>query len=68
LLVVDDHSRVHLESLPDEPNSDYINANYLDVSLIELCWEYPQFNWYIIVLGLQEEELLYSCTRWGCWV
>ena len=29
----DDFSRVVLEKLPDEPDSDYVNASYMDVSL-----------------------------------
>ncbi|KAJ8321521.1 hypothetical protein KUTeg_000933 [Tegillarca granosa] len=28
--ITDDHSRVVLETLPGVPNSDYINANYID--------------------------------------
>ena len=28
-----DHSRVKLSSIDDEPGSDYINANYIPVSL-----------------------------------
>ena len=32
-LYVDDHSRVVLKSVRDTPGSDYINANYVDVSL-----------------------------------
>lgn len=31
-LSVDDHSRVRLQNLDGEQNSDYINANYVDVS------------------------------------
>lgn len=31
--VADDHSRVVLEEDPDEPDSDYINANFIDVSV-----------------------------------
>lgn len=29
---VDDHSRVILQPMEDDPSSDYINANYIDVS------------------------------------
>ena len=29
----DDHSRVILQPMPDDPSSDYINANYIDVSV-----------------------------------
>lgn len=30
----DDYTRVKLSSIDDEPGSDYINANYIHVSLI----------------------------------
>ena len=29
---LDDHSRVILQAMEDDPSSDYINANYIDVS------------------------------------
>jgi len=32
--IADDHSRVVLEEDIDEPDSDYINANFIDVSQI----------------------------------
>lgn len=34
LSVSDDRHRVKLHPLLGDPNSDYINANYIDVSLI----------------------------------
>ena len=30
---IDDHSRVRLQVIPSEAGSDYINANYIDVSI-----------------------------------
>lgn len=33
-LFTDDHSRVRLQLLDGDPHSDYINANYIDVSVI----------------------------------
>ena len=35
-LNIDDHSRVRLEEIPNTPGSDYINANFIDVSIIFL--------------------------------
>lgn len=32
VLFVDDHSRVVLETIEDDPSSSYINGNYIDVS------------------------------------
>ena len=35
-LLSDDHSRVRLQLLDGDPHSDYINANYIDVSLLDV--------------------------------
>jgi len=37
LLLTDDYNRVVLEPLDDTPDSDYINASYVDVSKLCLC-------------------------------
>lgn len=34
VLSADDHSRVRLLVLDGDPHSDYINANYIDVSIL----------------------------------
>ena len=34
----DDHSRVILQPVEDDPSSDYINANYIDVSVLPGCF------------------------------
>lgn len=33
LLFVDDYNRVVLETIEGEPDSDYVNASYVDVSI-----------------------------------
>lgn len=37
VLLADDYNRVVLEPLDDTPDSDYINASYVDVSKLCLC-------------------------------
>ena len=34
---IDDHSRVRLQVISSEAGSDYINANYIDVSTLCVC-------------------------------
>jgi len=36
VLLSDDHSRVRLQLLDGDPHSDYINANYIDVRLLDI--------------------------------
>ena len=36
-IVTDDHSRVQLSEIPDKMGSDYINANFIDVSCFALA-------------------------------
>lgn len=33
LLLLDDYNRVVLETIEGEPDSDYVNASYVDVSI-----------------------------------
>jgi len=34
---LDDHSRVVLDKIEEDENSDYVNASYIDVSFLILC-------------------------------
>ena len=50
--VTDDHSRVRLQVIPSEAGSDYINANYIDVSVhtvrveIFVVYKFSRISWY----------------------
>uniref|UniRef100_A0A671NK94 Receptor-type tyrosine-protein phosphatase alpha n=1 Tax=Sinocyclocheilus anshuiensis TaxID=1608454 RepID=A0A671NK94_9TELE len=48
-LFSDDHSRVHLTSLEGVPDSDFINASYINVS--------PQLNSRLLIAGPKEETV-----------
>ena len=37
-LITDDHSRVILKDRPPDDDNDYINASYIDVSSVMICW------------------------------
>ncbi len=37
-LISDDHSRVILKCFPDDVHSDYVNADYIDVSIYKLSF------------------------------
>ena len=59
--ISDDHSRVVLKVIPDEPDSDYINANFLDVMGHILVANYinlmPSFT------GIRRKELFHCSPR-----
>lgn len=67
----DDHSRVKLRALAgkDAKHSDYINANYVDVSFIRswsgvpLQFSEPDFIFLFLLPGLQPAESLYRSPR-----
>lgn len=67
----DDHSRVKLRALAgkDAKHSDYINANYVDVSFIRsLIWSSAAVFWawlhfLFLLSGLQPAESLHSSPR-----
>lgn len=48
-----DHSRVKLDSIDDEPGSDYINANYIPV------WTILTDYLVHLITGVQNETCLY---------
>lgn len=61
--LADDHSRVKLQKLPEQPNSDYINANYLDVNTIHNP-NILSFSWIAFShSGLQKQELFHCSSR-----
>uniref|UniRef100_A0A8C0XS68 protein-tyrosine-phosphatase n=1 Tax=Castor canadensis TaxID=51338 RepID=A0A8C0XS68_CASCN len=46
LNILDDHSRVILQPVEDDPSSDYINANYIDVSPVhETVYDFWRMVW-----------------------
>jgi len=40
--MADDNSRVILDKVEGDPDSDYINANYIDVSIMTCSFMYTQ--------------------------
>ena len=46
LILLDDHSRVILEPLEDNPDSDYINACYIKASILNRPYRYQNDAWW----------------------
>lgn len=61
----DDHSRVRLQLLDGDPHSDYINANYIDVRLLDIppvtnpLWQASLWAW-----CLWHRDRLWSWYEW----
>ena len=56
-----DHSRVKLSSVDDEPGSDYINANYIPVSLPMLHVTIVTMS--IFIVGISNASCIHSYSR-----
>ena len=52
LFSIDDHSRVVLEQIEGDPQSDYINASYIPVSLAIPCYYARQSLLTLLVFNL----------------
>uniref|UniRef100_A0A8K9XPW0 protein-tyrosine-phosphatase n=1 Tax=Oncorhynchus mykiss TaxID=8022 RepID=A0A8K9XPW0_ONCMY len=55
-IIAYDHSRVRLQAIEGEQSSDYINANYVDVSTTP-AWGYHRPNHYIATQGPMQETV-----------
>ena len=59
-LTIDDHSRVCLTNIPGKHGSDYINASFIDVSLLVYsCSNTPV----LYFIGISQEKAVHCSTR-----
>uniref|UniRef100_A0A8C0LDX3 Receptor-type tyrosine-protein phosphatase kappa n=1 Tax=Canis lupus dingo TaxID=286419 RepID=A0A8C0LDX3_CANLU len=56
-IIAYDHSRVILQPVEDDPSSDYINANYIDVSIFIVRCGYQRPSHYIATQGPVHETV-----------
>lgn len=57
----DDHSRVILQELSDVPFSDYVNASYIDVSILFIFYvSYNDVNMYGYITLSMPSETMYA--------
>ena len=61
----DDDNRVVLKSIAGIKGSDYINASFVDVSLLSCLGRHYDSNIPYLFIGLQEGESLHSITRYS---
>lgn len=47
--VPDDYNRVVLDTIPDMPDSDYVNASYVDVSKFYTIQLKSEFGFFILI-------------------
>jgi protein tyrosine phosphatase len=52
-----DESRVNLTPLPRKPHTNYINANYIDVSAFEIVYRMEHFHVNVNFQGYDQEQI-----------
>lgn len=72
--VSDDYNRVVLDQLPDVPDSDYINASYVDVSIPAKRSNFFTFFFFgiftevpsLFALFFQKKKKYFRCLQFVC--